>query len=184
VLSIPQLAKIRDIDPYLHETLVRIVAEVNGIATSTGASGTPLAAPPEIAQVKASASGGLLSVTITDPAGAAQANLGLHYFVEWDTKPSFPNPTVEDIGPARGEQIFIGNQTVYVRAYSQFRNSPISPKVTYGGSKAIAVAGGGTVTPPAPPGGGSGSGSGGGGGGGFGDNNNGRNLANTEQPAF
>ncbi len=167
MLTIAQLAPIKDRDPYLYESLVLIVQELQNMAKLTGTSGTPIPAPPDIASITVTASNGFFSVKLSDPAGQAQDNLGLHRFIEWDTNPAFPNPTVEDIGPSLSEYIQLGNQTLYFRAYSQFRNSPRSKKIVYGGANPIAVNGGGSAGP-APPGGGSGSG---GGGGGFGGNN-------------
>ncbi len=39
-LTIAQLAPIQSKDPYLYESLVQIVNEINGIATQTGSSTT------------------------------------------------------------------------------------------------------------------------------------------------
>jgi hypothetical protein len=110
------------------------------------------------------AQNGQFNITLSDPDGMAAPNLGIHRFLEWDTNPAFTNPTVEDIGPAYGESLQLGNVTAYWRAYSQYRNSAVSQKVIFGGTTPIAVVGGGAAVP-APPGGGSG---GAGGGGGFG----------------
>ena len=156
---------LNDVPPaYLAETLRALMNAHNTMTKKTGVSDTPLPAPPNIRAIAVTAQNGQFNITITDPDGQAQASLGLHYFLEWDTTPAFANPTVEDIGPARGESLQLGNQTLYWRAYSQFRHSPISQKIAYGGANPIAVVGGGAATPP-PPGGGSG---GSGGGGGFG----------------
>ena len=151
-------------DPRLAETFRELLQEVNLIGTQTGASGTRLPAPPNIRAISVTAQNGQFTITLTDPDGQAGQSLGIHYFLEWDTNPAFTNPTVEDVGPARGESLQLGNLTLYWRAYSQYRNSPISKKIVYGGTSPIAVAGGGNAVPP-PLGGGSG---GAGGGGGFG----------------
>ncbi|GAC1632854.1 MAG: hypothetical protein NVS9B14_06690 [Candidatus Acidiferrum sp.] len=161
-LTIAQLAPIRSRDPYLYEALLKIVQEINNIGTRTGSSGTPLSAPPRIASVTVNAGGGDVSLTINDPAGQAQPNLGLHYFIEYDTNPAFPNPTVLDNGPSRGAFLHLPGLTLYFRVTSAFRNSANSPYVTWGGTTPAAVATGGTSTVN-PPGGGSGSGGGGGG---------------------
>lgn len=174
MLVLPHLGRIKDKDPYLGETVESLMREINLIATQTGTSGRSLPAPPNIRTIAVSAQNGQFSITLTDPDGQAAQSLGIHYFLEWDTNPAFPNPTVEDMGPARGESLQLGNLTLYWRAYSQYRNSPISQKIVYGGSSPIAVVGGGAAVP-APPGGGSG---GGGGGGGFGGGNRQR-LPNT-----
>jgi hypothetical protein len=161
-LTIAQLAPLQSRDPYLYESLVKIVQEMGTIANQTGTSGTALPAPPNIASIAVTAANGYFSVTINDPAGQAQNNLGLHYFIEYDTNPAFPNPTTIDNGPSRGAYLSLGNLTLYFRAYSQFRNSAISGKINFGGTTPTPVTGGGSAGPP-PPGGGSGSGGGGGG---------------------
>jgi hypothetical protein len=168
MLNPPQLAVIKDRDPYLYETLTQIVDEVNGIASQTGSSANQLAAPPNIAALNVVAMNGQFTIAITDPAGQAQPNLGLHYFLEYDTNPAFPNPTVEDIGPSRGKSLQLGNLTLYWRAYSGFRNSLLSKKVNFGGKSPTAVVGGGAAVPP-PAGAGSGAAGGGGGFGGGGE---------------
>lgn len=172
-LTIAQLAPIQSENPYLYETLVQIVQEVNGIGTQTGSSNAPLPAPPNIASVTASGGNGDLTVLITDPAGQAQPNLGLHYFVQFDMNPAFPNPTQIDMSSSRGQPVRVGTgvTNVYVRVFSQFRNSARSPFVYFGTQQnptAVNVSG---ATSPPPPGGSGGSG---GGGGGFGGGGRGR----------
>lgn len=164
MLTLPHLGRIEAQDPYLGETLRKIQEHINLIATQTGTSGTPLPAPPNIRSITVTAQNGQFNITLSDPDGQALQSLGIHYFLEWATDAAFSNPTVEDIGPSRGESLQLGNLTLYWRAYSQFRNSTISQKIVYGGTSPIAVVGGGNAVP-APPGGGSG---GSGGGGGFG----------------
>lgn len=167
MLNLPNIEHVRRIDQRLYESLTKIVGVIKDIAQQTGTSNDPLPTPPTIATISVSASNGFFSVSIIDPAGQQQPNLGLHYFIEYSTNPAFPPSitTVFDNGPSRGAYLSLGNQTLYFRAYSQFRNSKISQKVVYGGSSPIAVSGGGSAGP-TPPGGGSGSG---GGGGGFGN---------------
>ena len=170
MLTLPHLLYIKRKDPRLAESLESIVNSLNGIHVQGGNAN--IAPPPKIALLAVTASNGFFSVVITDPAGQAESNLGLHYFVEWSTDKNFvnPGPTVEDIGPSRGEYLYIGNLTTYWRVTSQFRNSSVrSPYVYFGGAQnPTAVTGGGTVGGGTPPGGGSGSGGGGGGFGGRG----------------
>lgn len=166
MLNVPQLARLKDlpgIGPYLHEALTKVINEVNGMQNQTGsANGGAVEAPPEIAGLSVSEQNGWLSVSINDPAGLAHPNLGLHYFVEVDTHNAFSNATSYDISAARGTTIYIGNNTVYVRAFSQFRNSPNqSARVNYGGGTPTAVVGHGSAM--TLPGGSSGSAGGGGG---------------------
>src|SRR6266404_4020921 len=143
MLVLPHLGRIEGNDPYVAETFRQLLNAANLIAKQTGTSGQPLPAPPNIRAIAVSAQNGQFTITLTDPDGQAGVSLGIHYFLEWDTNPAFPNPTVEDMGPARGESLQLGNLTLYWRAYSQYRNSPISKKIVYGGSSPIAVVGGG-----------------------------------------
>lgn len=177
MLVLPHLGRIEGKDPYVAETFRQLLAEINLIAKQTGTSGQLLPAPPNIRGIAVSAQNGQFSITLTDPDGQAAASLGIHYFLEWATDTAFSNPTVEDIGPARGESLQLGNLTLYWRAYSQFRNSPASAKIVYGGTTSpIAVVGGGAAVP-TPPGGSSG---GAGGGGGFGGRDYGGPRLNIE----
>jgi hypothetical protein len=162
VLTLKHLGMIERSDPFMGETLRALQDAHNGIATQTGVSHTPLPAPPNIRAIAVSAQNGQFTISITDPDGQAQSNLGLHYFLGYDTNPAFPNPTIEDIGPARGKSLQLGNLTLYWFAESSFRISPLSARVVYGGANPIAVVGGGSAVGP-PPGGGSGAGGGGGG---------------------
>lgn len=174
MLMLPELEYVRAKDPRLGDALQKIVEEINRVHTQPGSANIP--APPTIGLLTVTASNGFFSVSINDPAGQTQANLGLHYFLEWSTDPNFANPapTVEDIGAARGEYLYIGNLTTYWRAYSQFRNSSVrSPFVYFGSAQNPTAVVGGGVAGGTPPGGGSGSG---GGGGGFGGGSGGRRL--------
>ena len=184
-LTIPLIGSLTD--PVQKQIFEQIVSEINGIGSQVGTSGTPLAAPPNIAGVSVSGGNGDLSVVINDPAGKAQPNLGLHYFVEWDTSPAFSNPTQEDIGASRGELLRVGVQSgpVYVRVYSQFRSGPISKHVVFGTLQAngsvtpTPVSVGGTTSPGSPGGGGGAGGGGGGFGGGFTSSGGGARRPNT-----
>lgn len=169
MITLPHLSYIRQKDPRLAETLTSLMDQINGIHIQNGSAN--IQAPPAIASIAVTASNGFVSVLINDPAGQALENLGLHYFVEWSTDKNFvnPGPTVEDVGPSRGEYIFTGNLTTYWRVTSQFRNSSVRSPYTYfgGAQNPTAVVGGGAAGG-SPPGGGSGSGGGGGGFGGGG----------------
>lgn len=82
----------------------------------------------------------------------------LRYFVECSTDAGSVNVVhTEYLGPARNKNFVLGNQTVYVRAYSQLQNSPPSKPIVFGGSNPTAVAVGGSVAPAQQPYQGSGS---------------------------
>jgi hypothetical protein len=160
MLTLPNVPYLRTLDPRLFETIQKLHDNILLVAQQTGVAGNPLPAPPSIASVTVTGGNGDASVAISDPAGQQQPNLGLHYFVEYDVVPSFANPTVVDIGPARGSLVRVGTGHFYFRAYSSFRHSPLSAKIPFGAPTLVDTTG---ASSPTPPGGGSGAGGGGGG---------------------
>ncbi len=170
MLSIPNIAQVRLENPYTYEALVRIVTAINQLGQRTGADPAGLtAAPQSIGSFSVMAANGLFDLAIVDN---SPVNRGIYYFAEFDTSPAFPRPRVVPMGPSRNATIFLGNQTLYWRAYSQYPGSPISAKVNFGNPPA-AVVGGGVAAPPLQPSQGSGSGAGGG----FGDGSGGQGSA-------
>jgi hypothetical protein len=146
MLTVAQLAPLKDRDPYLYETLVKIVAAVNATGQRAGVDpSTPAPAPPPIASIAVQASNGWFDISITDPSNARP---GLFYFAESDTTPAFGAPRVYFMGASRNMYVQLGNQTLFWRAYSQYVGSLPSAPVTFG-APPIAVAGGG-ATGPAP----------------------------------
>lgn len=153
-------------DPRLAETIRQLSQHLDTIATQAGVSGTVTKAPPAIRSIAVTAHNGYHAIALSDPEGAAAPSLGIHYFADWDTSPAFSTPQTIHLGPSRNAYVNLGSQTVYWRAYSQYRNSPRSAMIVHGGSSPTPVAGGGTIAGPTPaPSQGSG---GAGGGGGFG----------------
>lgn len=152
-------------DPRLAESLRDLESRLNLVALKAGVSGSDTQAPPNIRSIAVTAANGYFNVVITDPLGAAQPSLGIHYFLDFDTSSAFTSPQTIDNGPSRNAYISLGNLTLYWRAYSQYRNSPRSQAIVYGGSSPIAVVGGGSAGPAPAPSQGSG---GAGGKGGFG----------------
>ncbi len=167
MLNIAQLAPIKDRDPYLYESLTKIVSAVNALGNKAGLDAqAPAAAPARIASLAVQASNGWFDLAITDN---ADARPGLFYFAESDTTLAFAAPRVYFLGASRNIYIQLGNQTLYWRAYSQYIGSNPSPPVAFG-SPPAAVVGGGSSGPAPLPSTGSGafSGIGGLGGNGFG----------------
>ena len=153
MLTIAQLAPLKDRDPYLYETLVKIVASVNATSQRAGVDpSTPAPAPSPIASVSVQASNGWFDISINDPSGARP---GLFYFAESDTTPAFGAPRVYFMGASRNMYVQLGNQTLYWRAYSQYIGSLPSAPVSFG-APPIAVAGGGASGPAPLPSSGSG----------------------------
>jgi hypothetical protein len=153
MLTVAQLAPLKERDPYLYETLVKIVGAVNAASTNAGVDpSTPGQAPATIASVKVQAANGWFDLVITDP---AVSRPGLFYFAESDVTPGFSSPRVYFLGSSRNLYVQLGNQTLYWRAYSQYVGSAPSTPVTYG-TPPVAVTGGGAAGPAPLPSGGSG----------------------------
>jgi hypothetical protein len=153
MLTVAQLAPLKDRDPYLYETLVKIVAAVNATGQRAGVDpSTPPPAPPPIASVAVQAANGWYDIAINDPSNARP---GLFYFAESDTTPAFRAPRVYFLGASRNIYVQLGNQTLYWRAYSQYIGSMPSAPVAYG-TPPIAVVGGGASGPTPQPSTGSG----------------------------
>ena len=166
MLKIPNLAPLKSENPYLYEALTRIVQAVNQLGKSTGADPAgSIAPPPNIGSVSVTAQDGVFEIAIVDDSAKTRP---INYFVEYDTTPNFDAPKVVPLGPTRNVRIFLGNLTLYWRAYSQYVGSNPSKPVTFGAPPA-AAAGGGILSGPALAGSqGSGTASGQQGGSGFG----------------
>jgi hypothetical protein len=144
VLTVAQLAPLKDRDPYLYETLVKIVASVNAASQRAGVDpNTPAPAPAPIASLTVQASNGWFDISIADP---SDARSGLFYFAESDTSPAFGAPRVYFMGASRNLYLQLGNQTLFWRAFSQYIGSHPSAPVNFG-SPPIAVTGGGSSGP-------------------------------------
>src|SRR5271163_2099396 len=87
MLTVAQIAPIKDRDPYLYEALTKIVAAVNASSQSAGVdSSTPSPAPSPIASVMVQASNGWFDISLPDPSASRP---GLFYFAEADAAPTF-----------------------------------------------------------------------------------------------
>jgi hypothetical protein len=144
MLTVAQLAPLKNRDPYLYETLVKIVSAVNSTSQRAGVDpSTPAPAPPPIASLTVHAANGWFDIAIADPSNSRP---GLFYFAESDTTPAFSAPRVYFLGASRNLYVQLGNQTLYWRAYSQYVGSLPSAPLTFG-SPPVAVAGGGSSGP-------------------------------------
>ena len=153
MLTVAQLAPLKDRDPYLYETLTKIVSAVNATSQYAGVDpSTPALAPSPIASISVQASNGWFDISITDP---SDARPGLFYFAESDTTPAFSAPRVYFLGASRNLYVQLGNQTLYWRGFSQYIGSLPSSPVTFG-APPVAVTGGGASGPPPQPSRGSG----------------------------
>jgi len=153
MLTVAQLAPLKDRDPYLYETLTRIVSAVNSTSQRAGVDpSVPAPAPSPIASISVQASNGWFDISIADP---SDARPGLFYFAESDVTPAFSAPRVYFLGASRNLYVQLGNQTLYWRAYSQYIGSFASTPVAFG-APPTAVAGGGASGPAPQPSQGSG----------------------------
>jgi hypothetical protein len=153
MLTVAQLAPLKDRDPYLYETLTKIVTAVNATSQRAGVDpSTPAPAPPPIASISVQASNGWFDISITDP---SDSRPGLFYFAESDVTPAFSAPRVYFLGASRNLYVQLGNQTLYWRGFSQYIGSLPSAPITFG-APPIAVVGGGSAGPAPQPSRGSG----------------------------
>jgi len=153
MLTVAQLAPIKDRDPYLYETLTKIVTSLNATSQRAGVDpSTPAPAPTPVASITVQASSGWFDISIADP---SDARPGLFYFAESDTTAAFGSPRVYFMGASRNLYVQLGNQTLYWRAYSQYIGSLPSAPTTFG-SPPTAVSGGGATGPTPLPSSGSG----------------------------
>ena len=153
MLTVAQLAPLKDRDPYLYETLVKIVASVNATSQRAGVDpSTPSPAPSPIASITVQAANGWFDISIIDP---SDSRPGLFYFAESDVTPAFNAPRVYFMGASRNLYLQLGNQTLFWRAYSQYIGSLPSSPVPFG-SPPTAVNGGGSSGPAPQPSTGSG----------------------------
>ena len=153
MLTIALLAPLKDRDPYLYETLTRIVSAVNATSQRAGVDpSVPAPAPPPVASVSVQAANGWFDVSIADP---SDARPGLFYFAESDVTPAFSAPRVYFLGASRNLYVQLGNQTLYWRAFSQYIGSLASTPVAFG-TPPTAVVGGGASGPAPQPSHGSG----------------------------
>ncbi|HXN54005.1 MAG TPA: hypothetical protein VN943_18890 [Candidatus Acidoferrum sp.] len=144
MLTVAQLAPLKDRDPYLYETLTRIVAAVNATSQRAGVDpSVPAPAPSPIASVYVQAANGWFDISIADP---SDARPGLFYFAESDVTPAFSAPRVYFLGASRNLYVQLGNQTLYWRAFSQYIGSLPSNPVAFG-TPPTAVTGGGASGP-------------------------------------
>src|SRR5215469_9040044 len=144
MLTVAQLAPLKDRDPYLYETLAKIVASVNATSQRAGVDpSTPVPAPSPIASIAVQAANGWFDISIVDP---SDSRPGLFYFAESDTTPAFGAPRVYFMGASRNLYVQLGNQTLFWRAYSQYIGSLPSAPVTFG-TPPISVVGGGSTGP-------------------------------------
>jgi hypothetical protein len=150
-MKIPNLAYLRNIPDFgakLYEALdavqrqsSTVEKQVNGNATGQPES------PPNIDALNVTGQNGHFNIAITDN---GQVSRGIRYYVEHDSDPNFTNPHVIHMGDSRNHNAFLGNQSLYFRAFSAYGSSPPSHPAYHGSAAAPQpVQGGGSVGAPA-----------------------------------
>lgn len=144
-------AYIQKLDPRLAEAFDDVMQASNRIAQQTTASAdrqSPTPAPPKIQAINVSAAQGIYDVQLVDNSDIYR---GIEYFLEYSTTASFNAPVVIHLGTARNWRRFLGNLTLYWRAYSQYPCSAPSEPVYCGAQNApTPVQGGGSIQGPVP----------------------------------
>jgi hypothetical protein len=148
-LKIRNLPYIKTLDPKLHETITDVAAAVDGLAQRSNVNPTgETTAPFDISRLTVVAQDGVFDIRIFDDTPVQR---GIHYFVEYSTTPSFTNPIPIHLGTSRCGREFLGNLTLYWRAYSQYLGSQPSNPIYFGSAVVpTAVIGGGSITGPTP----------------------------------
>jgi hypothetical protein len=161
MLTLQHLPYLKSKDPRLYETIRSIRNGILSLAQQAGIGASGRMPAPEIQSISVTAANGIFSISVTDK---SVTHLGISYFVEYADNPNFDNSHTLFMGPSRNENgLFLGSGTFYFRTFSQYQNSPPSPKVIFGGSTPAGVAGGGAIAGPTlPPSNGSGAGGSGG----------------------
>lgn len=145
------LRQIPNIGEYLGEALRKLQEGTNNMGQNAAIdpAGT-IPPPPPVQELIVKTNGnGLVHAVINDN-NAIQKNL--HYFVEYDTNPAFPQPHVAHLGASRSMNPITlpanddhGNpQSFYFRAYSQYPAGHPGDVVHFGGTTPTAVNPGGT----------------------------------------
>src|SRR5437879_4970570 len=160
-IQVPNLPYIKTKDQRLYETIKSLHDGLESLVKQAGIGAGGNITPPTIQSISVSAANGIFHVSITD---ASSTHFGINYFIEYADNAVFNNAKTEFLGPSRDKEgWYLGNRTLYFRAFSQYQSSLPSPRVIFGGSGTpAAVAGGGSAPPASLPTSGSGTGEGGG----------------------
>ena len=150
MLNLAELPFLKTFEPTgrLKTIINQIQSAINAIAQQTGTDPTGvITAPAKPAQLMVTQANGIVKAAITD--NPANVRPGIRYFLEASPDPAFPKGSTEVhyLGPGRNWRNYIGNESLYFRAYSQYQNSPTSEPVYFAG----AVTGGGSSSPNTPP---------------------------------
>jgi hypothetical protein len=115
--------------------------------TNSDPRSAAVAAPPAISKLTVTAAQGVHEIAIED--NTSPVVRGINYYAEYSPSKNFSQPTVIDLGSSRNYRKFLGNQTLFWRAYSSYPNSARSEPVYHGApNNPFPVIGGGAITGP------------------------------------
>ena len=144
------LRQIPEFGQYLSEALRKVQEATNNMGQHVAVDPTgTLPKPPTVQQLTVKTNGtGLVHAVVSDNNPIQK---GLHYFVEYDTDPSFKQPHVVHLGASRSMPPITlpggddnGNpQKFFFRAYSQYQGSHPGEPVHFGGTTPTGVDPGG-----------------------------------------
>jgi hypothetical protein len=126
-------------DAGTRQMLVSIQDAINNLGTNIAADPVGVGqTPAPLQSVNVKAKGEMVHVTLTHN---VPVNKGVHYFLEYDNDPSFPQPHVLHNGTSRSIPPFslptlndaMAPQNWYFRGYPQYPGSPPAAPVNFGG---------------------------------------------------
>jgi hypothetical protein len=132
------LADLRTRDALHAAFLDRLITGINNVAAGAGVAVTgDLTPPPPINAITVKANGEMVHATLSH---GAEVSRSIHYFLEADNSPSFPQPHVMELKSSRGHVFHLPalndsgvQQPWYLRAYAQNPGSRPSPPTVLGG---------------------------------------------------
>lgn len=149
-ITLPHMDWVRTKDPRHYEQMKAVEDALNNMAAQTNASPVgSTAAPQSISALTVKVpQAGLFDFQIQDN---SPVNRGIEYFIEYSTSPSFSAARVIHVGATRNHQEFLGAQTLYFRAYSQYQPSGPSSPVYFGSQTNPTAVNGGVIAATAVP---------------------------------
>lgn len=143
-----ELASIQRDYPKIYEALIKVQNVVNQGHAVAGVNPAGTAnTPVNNGMLAINQDSGIYDAVISDPA----ADRGEHYFLQWDTTPSFSTARTIYLGPTRSWRGALGAVgKTYWRHQKQLLGSNISDPVNFGGDKPMPVQANNAIGGPTP----------------------------------
>src|SRR5690348_14210891 len=142
------LSALKEINAHLYEFGKEVVGALNSLTRQVGVNPFQVdAALDPITAISVTGQNGIFDIQITDK---VPRNPGIEYWAEYSTTPDFGKGTTYalSLGASLNAHVFLGNVTLYWRAFPKYATSlPGAPQV-FGGATPTAVVGGGTIGGP------------------------------------